>query len=103
MAEQHIAPMKKVCRSTNHSPKNIPAPKAPTPVNQQYYVKEQLPKAHRMDNSASTKSFTIPLGLSSDRQMEASLDQTPILKANATTQKNDKLRRPTASSPSGAS
>ena len=56
-----------------------------------------------MDNSASTKSFTIPLGLSSDRQMEASLDQTPILKANATTQKNDKLRRPTASSPSGAS
>ena len=80
----------------------MPTPKVPTPDTREYYHKEQLEKMQRMDNSASTKSFTIPLGLSSDRPVEPSLDATPLQKPSVTALKNEKSKRPNASSPAGA-
>ena len=57
-----------------------------------------------MDNSNSTKAFVLPLGFSSDRQMETSIDKPPLIRVNPNPNippRPEKQKRNNASSPSG--
>ena len=63
-------------------------------------------KVYKMDNSNSMKAFVLPLGFSSDRQIEATSDKPPLIRVNPNPNmppRPEKQKKINASSPSGMS